>query len=87
MVRLIKIRNYWGVEGNWSGDWCNHGEDWDRNKDIREALMPDQKNKGKDDQDHMQWFLKYEDWVKEFNRLIICKVFPTWKHYSISGVW
>lgn len=87
VIKLIKIRNYWGVEGNWSGDWCNHGEDWDRNKDIREALMPDQKNKGKDDQDQMQWFLKYEDWCKEFNQMIICKVFPSWKHYSVHGVW
>jgi hypothetical protein len=74
------------VEGNWSGDWCNHGEDWDRNKDIREALMPDQKNKIKDD--HCQFFLKYEDWRKEFNQLVICRVFPeSWSKFSIHGIW
>lgn len=48
--------------------------------------MPDQKNKIKDD--HCQFFLKYEDWRKEFNQLVICRVFPeTWSKFSIHGVW
>jgi hypothetical protein len=82
----MKIRNYWGVDGNWSGDWCNNHEDWDRNPDIRKALLPDQKNKIKDD--HFQFFMRHEEWLKEFNSWYICKVFPEqWQKYSISGEW
>lgn len=48
--------------------------------------MPDQKNKIKDD--HCQFFLKFEDWWKEFNQLFICRVVPeSWSKYSVHGIW
>jgi hypothetical protein len=82
----MKLRNYWGVEGNWNGDWCNNHEDWDRNPEIRKALLPDQKNKIKDD--HIQFFMKLTDWAREFNCWYICKVFnDSWQKYSIPGEW
>jgi Calpain family cysteine protease len=82
----MKVRNYWGVEGGWTGEWCNNHEDWDRNPEIRKALLPDQRNKMKDD--HIQFFMTLNDWTKEFNNWCICKVFNgNWQNYSIPGEW
>ena len=70
-LRLLKIRNYWGAGGNWSGNWCNHGEDWDRAKLVREDLRPN----GLDREYHYRdFFMDSADLRKKFNQLVVCRL-------------
>ena len=82
----MKIRNFWGVESNWNGPFSNNADEWDKFKPIREKLLPDSKNRVKDN--FTTFFMRFEDWYKEFNQLFICKVFPaTWNKFSIDSMW
>ena len=70
-LQLLKISNFWGICGGWSGNWCNYGEHWDRNKDISEELWPH----GQDPHGGQSvFFLDSSDLRKYFTELVICRL-------------
>lgn len=84
--RLVKIRNFWGPDSNWNGQFSNNSDEWDKFKYISAKLCPDSKNKIKDN--YSTFFMTFDCWAKEFNQLYVCKVFPAnWQKFSIDSQW
>jgi len=77
---LIRIRNPWG-QGEWTGKFADEDEAWDDHKGLKEKLNYVFKNDG-------NWWMRYEDFCAHFNKLYLCKIFPsTYAQYSIHGEW
>ena len=68
-VKLVKLRNPWGDWGEWSGDFCNHGEDWDRNAHIRKELFGDGSKV-----DKKRFFSPIEDILLYFREFLFIQV-------------
>jgi hypothetical protein len=77
---LIRIRNPWG-HGEWTGKFADEDEAWDDHKGLKEKLNYVFNNDG-------TWWMKFEDWCVNYNKMYICKIFPsTWSQFSIMGEW
>jgi hypothetical protein len=68
-LTLIRIRNPWG-RGEWSGKFADEDEAWDDHKGLKEKLNYQFKDDG-------TWWMRYEDWSLNYNKLYICKIFPS----------
>jgi calpain, invertebrate len=82
-LQLLYIRNPWGQSGNaeWNGRFCDDDDSWDDQKQLKERLGYQFKNDG-------NWWMEWSDWKKNFNKIYVCKVFPsTWAQFSIHGEW
>lgn len=79
-LQLIRIRNPWG-QGEWTGKFADEDEAWDDHKGLKEKLNYVFKNDG-------NWWMRYDDFCAHFNKLYLCKIFPsTYAQYSIHGEW
>jgi hypothetical protein len=63
--KLIKLRNVWGYF-QWDGAWGKKSAFW--TPDIKEILKPSL------EQDDGTFWMSYEDFVKHFSGLNVCKV-------------
>jgi len=76
----MRIRNPWG-HGEWNGKFADEDEAWDDQKGLKEKLGYTFANDG-------TWWMRYDDWCANYNKLYICKIFPnTWQQFSIHGEW
>lgn len=83
-LRLIRIRNVWGSDGAWTGDFSDESEQWDKRRDLRDELKLSFKSKKSDG----TWWMAFQDWCENYNHVYICKVPPEkWETYSIDGKW
>lgn len=79
-LKLVKIRNPWGHSG-WNGKFCDEDEAWDEYKGLKDTLKYSFEQNG-------TWWMTFEDFYANFNKLYICKIFPpTWQQYSITDAW
>jgi len=79
-IQLIRIRNPWGY-GEWTGRFADEDEAWDDAKGLKEELNYDFNPDG-------TWWMRYDDWYNNYNRVYVCKVFPqNWEQYSIIRNW
>ena len=79
----MKIRNPWGsgAGSEWTGKFADEDEAWDEHKTLRDRLNYVFKNDG-------NWWMAWEDWKNNFNRVYVCKLFPSnWSQYSVHGKW
>lgn len=65
---FLRIKNYWGSETNWSGPFSKNSDEWDKYKNLREEFVHN--NKYNND-DKNVYFMKYEYFIREFNRIYI----------------
>ena len=81
-LQLIRIRNPWGTgQGEWGGPFSDDDEAWDDNKGLKEKLEYEFKNDG-------NWWMKFEDWKGNYNKVFVTKVFPaSWHLYGCAGEW
>lgn len=78
--RLIYLINYWN-RGKWNRAFGPEDEAWETNKGLKEKLEYEVAPDG-------TFWMLYEDWLKEFNTLYYCRLFPhTWSQYSLPGMW
>jgi hypothetical protein len=78
--QLIRIRNPWGF-GEWSGRYADEDEAWDDSKGLKEELNYQFEDDG-------TWWMRFDDWFINNNRVYVCKVFPaTWSQFSITSKW
>ncbi|XP_064481462.1 calpain-D-like [Ornithodoros turicata] len=75
-VRLVRLRNPWG-HYSWKGDWSDGSPLW--TPVMREALMPH----GADDG---VFWMSFNDVLKFFDCIDICKVRPDWNEVRLQGV-
>ena len=79
-LQLIRIRNPWG-QGEWTGKFADEDEAWDDHKGLKEKLNYVFKSDG-------NWWMRYDDFCAHFNKVYLCKIFPSvWSQYSIHGEW
>lgn len=83
---LIKVRNPWGIDTNWNGAFSNSADDWDRLKPIKLRIFPEGKQKKQDNAG--TFWIDFKDWIKEFSKLYVCKIFPeSWNILTIDSMW
>lgn len=77
-IRLVRIRNPWGTR-EWKGDWSAQSVQWTHK--LRQRL-PDSWKQGDG-----TFFMSFEDMLKNFNHLDVCKTQPGWHHTGETGSW
>lgn len=74
-LRLIRLRNPHGYK-SWNGDWSEDSLLW--TPELRHELMPDGYVEG-------EFWISYDDMVKYFERVDVCKVRSDWEQVKIPG--
>ena len=89
-VRLLNLRNPWG-EGEWTGDYCDDSELWDRNNgEVRNELLRQMREYYKDnsltleEKDDGVFFMKFEDFIQFYVVLGICHINPRYEYKTIK---
>ncbi|KAL3267049.1 hypothetical protein HHI36_011191 [Cryptolaemus montrouzieri] len=75
-VRLLRLRNPWG-HFVWKGDWSDDSELWTAL--LRLQLMPDGPQDG-------TFWISFEDVLKYFDCIDICKIRTGWKETRLCGI-
>jgi len=75
-IKLLRLRNPWG-HFSWKGTWSDKSDIW--TKELKEDLMPH------GDDDGVFW-IAFEDVLKYFDCIDICKVRPGWNEVRVSGI-
>mmetsp|Transcript_66105 Transcript_66105/g.149221 ORF Transcript_66105/g.149221 Transcript_66105/m.149221 type:complete len:252 (-) Transcript_66105:66-821(-) len=72
-VRLVELRNPWGNEIEWNGDWSDKSKLWKRRKDVAKAVGFD--GVGEDDG---RFWMAYEDFAETFTAVeVSARSMPT----------
>jgi hypothetical protein len=82
-LQLLRVRNPWGsgTGSEWTGAYADEDENWDAVKNLRDRLNYSFKNDG-------NWWMQWSDWIANYNRVYVCKLFPSsWSQYSNHGEW
>ena len=74
-IKLLRLRNPWG-HFSWKGTWSDKSDIW--TKELKEELMPH----GGDDG---VFWIAFEDLLKYFDCIDICKVRPGWNEVRVTG--
>eukprot|EP00095_Tigriopus_kingsejongensis_P005938 maker-scaffold316_size209483-snap-gene-1.35 protein:Tk05938 transcript:maker-scaffold316_size209483-snap-gene-1.35-mRNA-1 annotation:"PREDICTED: calpain-D-like" len=74
-MKLVRMRNPWG-HFSWNGDWSDRSDLW--TPELKEQLMVH----GEDDG---VFWMAYEDVLKYFDCIDICKVRKDWTEIRVSG--
>ncbi|KAM7540470.1 hypothetical protein Aperf_G00000041004 [Anoplocephala perfoliata] len=69
-IQLIRIRNPWGNEAEWRGAWSDHSSDWNT---ISES---DRRNLGITIEADGEFWMSYDDFVREFEKVEMCALGP-----------
>ncbi|XP_071946460.1 calpain-1 catalytic subunit-like [Antedon mediterranea] len=65
---LLRVRNPWGNSTEWTGDFSDGSNSWDRVKpDDKKALDLQDKDDG-------EFWISFQDFCNEFTRVIVCRL-------------
>lgn len=81
-LQLVYMRNPWGQgQSVWNGPFADEDEAWDDYKGLKERLDHSFKLDG-------NFWIRFEDWKANYNRIYICKIFPSaWTQFSVPCEW
>ena len=77
-LRLIKIRNPWGNDVEWTGDWHDSDPSWDKYPDVANACGHELAADG-------TFWLTFEDALKYFDGGGVCFMMNDWFDYRVKG--
>ena len=81
---MVKVRNPWGPDGCWNGQFSDDSEEWDKYRHLRDELKPSFKTKKSDG----TWWMSFQHLCEYLNKIYICRVFPeSWQIFSIDSRW
>lgn len=82
--KFLRLKNYWGNDSNWTGPFSKNSDELDKYKNLREDL-----NRKYPADTQSVYFIKYENFVKEFSKIVVLKTFSesVWQQYSTRSVW
>ena len=75
-IKLVRLRNPWG-HFSWKGSWSDKSDIW--TPELRDALLPH------GDDDGVFW-IAFEDMLKYFDCIDICKVRRGWNEVRVTGI-
>ncbi|PAA89492.1 hypothetical protein BOX15_Mlig013791g1 [Macrostomum lignano] len=76
---LVRVRNPWGNECEWKGDWSDHSHKWS-------SVSQGEKDKlGMDQRDDGEFWMSYKDFSSHFNKIEICHLGPESMSSSVKG--
>ncbi|VDP35927.1 unnamed protein product [Schistosoma margrebowiei] len=79
-IRLIRLRNPWGNDREWSGPWSDQSREW-RN------IPPDERKRiGLTFDEDGEFWMSFDDFVRYFSRLELCHLGPESVAYSPGPV-
>ena len=87
-LRFIKIRNPWGEEGAWLGEWSDASPKWEEHPEVEQAMKEDTEiGFDRTNPDGTFWMI-WEDFVRHFDTLCMCRLFgEEFNQYLIQGEW
>ncbi|KAH8855093.1 Calpain-B [Schistosoma japonicum] len=69
-VRLIRLRNPWGNDCEWSGPWSDQSKEW-------RSIPPDERKRiGLTFDEDGEFWMSFDDFVRYFSRLELCHLGP-----------
>ena len=69
-VNLVRIRNPWGNDCEWTGAWSDKSSEW---SDIAES---ERKKLGLSFDNDGEFWMSYDDFIKYYTKLEICHLSP-----------
>ncbi|PAA91557.1 hypothetical protein BOX15_Mlig020951g1 [Macrostomum lignano] len=76
---LVRVRNPWGNECEWKGDWSDRSPLWNQvNADEKSRLKMDASDDG-------EFWMAFKDFVQEFTKLEICHLCPETMSGTVKG--
>ncbi|CAJ0966940.1 unnamed protein product [Ranitomeya imitator] len=87
-TKLIRMRNPWG-EVEWTGAWSDNSSEWD-------SVDPSQRNELRKKMDDGEFWMSFQDFLREYSRLEICNLTPDaltarkfrkWNTTLYNGTW
>lgn len=69
-IELLRIRNPWGNEREWTGAWSDESDDW------RQFSEAEKKEIGLTYDDDGEFWMSYNDFMSNFTRVEICMLSP-----------
>ncbi|XP_068622966.1 calpain-D [Battus philenor] len=79
-LRLVRLRNPWG-HYTWRGAWAHACPRW--SEALRRAVAP---HAAPDDRDHGVFWIGFDDVLKYFDCIDICKVRVGWHEVRLAGI-
>ncbi|XP_069118054.1 calpain-B-like isoform X11 [Argopecten irradians] len=93
-IPMVRVRNPWGNEAEWKGAWSDKSEEW------RFIPEEEKQNLGLTFDDDGEFWMSFQDWKSEFQKLEICNLGPDsldedevqsggkrWEATTESGQW
>ncbi|XP_070572427.1 calpain-A-like [Ptychodera flava] len=77
---LVRVRNPWGNEMEWNGDWSDNSRTWDYVSDEEKQLI------GWKDSDDGEFWITYEDFCQHFNEITVCTTGPDFDGNGVADV-
>ncbi|GFO35617.1 calpain-a [Plakobranchus ocellatus] len=89
-IPMVRVRNPWGNEREWNGRWSDKSQEW--------KMVPDNERRelGLTFEDDGEFWMMYQDFVSNFERLEICNLGPdsqgseqsrSWEFHQEAGSW
>jgi hypothetical protein len=84
-LRFVRVKNLWGSEFNWSGPFANNSDDWEKHKDVRDALFG---HKLTQSDVSTSFYMKLENFAKEFTHIYTIRYIGSdLQIFSLHGAW
>ena len=87
-LKFVKVRNPWGDDAAWKGEWSDESPKWEEHPEVEQAIKED-KEIGFDRalKDGTFWMV-WEDFIRQFDTLCMCRLFgEDFNQYLIQGEW
>lgn len=78
-VQMVRLRNPWGNDREWSGPWGDKSKEWSR------ISIEERKRIGLTFENDGEFWMAFEDFKHYFSRLEMCHLSPEFEHMETKG--
>ncbi|VUZ39950.1 unnamed protein product [Hymenolepis diminuta] len=78
-IQMVRLRNPWGNDREWSGPWSDKSEEWSR-------ISPEERMRiGLTFENDGEFWMAFEDFKRYFSRLEMCHLSPEFENVETKG--